>query len=494
MSNCIVPGRLRLWTTEFLSVLALSVVCATTASAYVPDERWSSTATNPSTGGDGEPITLTWGFVSNTTQISGEGASNLLTFLDNKFGAGPGGQNLTQRPWFHFFEESFARWSQLGGITYVYQAQDDSATINPLTPRNGVLNVRPDVRIGGASIDGGSGTLAYSWFPDMGDIIIDTDDGDFFDTPTNNHRAFRNTLMHEIGHAFGLDHVVSDTNDFLLEPFIQTNFDGPQLDDIRGIHGLYGDAREKTNGGLGNDTAARASPLGALNPGSMLRVGTAAAPDQVVGSTETDFVSIANNTDTDFFSFTISAPLALSATLTPRGGVFNQGAQDETPTSFNANARNNLSLAIFASNGTTQLGLANTAAAGQIESLPSIALLSAGQYFARITGADANVQLYQLDLSANLLGDYNRNGRVDAADYPLWRKTLNQSGSNLPADGNGNGTVDPGDLTIWRSNFGNTAGGAGGGLAEAAVPEPASVAFLSMAVLLGGLVRRGARA
>jgi hypothetical protein len=478
----------------WLLALVMLVDFTPSAWAYVPDERWSSTANNPSTGSDGDPVTLTWGFVSNTTQISGEGASNLLTFLDNTFGAGSGGTNFTQRPWFHLFSESFARWGQVGGITYVYQAQDDSATINPLNPRNGVVGVRPDIRIGGASIDGQSGTLAYSWFPNMGDIIIDTDDGSFFDNAANNHRAFRNTLMHEIGHAFGLDHVVSDTNEFLLEPFIQTGFDGPQLDDIRGIHGMYGDAREKTNGGQGNGTTANASAMGALNPASILRVGTAAAPDQVVDPTETDFVSIANSDDTDFFSFIISKSSVLSATLTPLGGIFNQGAEDETPTPFNANARNNLALAIFASNGTTQLGLANVAAAGEVESLNNIALSSPGQYFVRITGADDNVQLYQLSLSASLPGDYNRNGTVDAADYALWRKTLNQTGLNLPADGNGNNVVDGGDLTVWRTNFGNSAAGGGGsGLVEAAIPEPAGGVILIEAAVLGCLLRRSSR-
>jgi hypothetical protein len=477
-------------------LLALVIVFDFTPEAwpYVPDERWSSTANNPSTGSDGDPVTLTWGFVSNSTQISGEGASNLLTFLDNTFGAGPGGSNLTQRPWFHFFSESFARWSQVGGITYVYQAQDDSAAINPISSGNGVVNVRPDVRIGGASIDGASGTLAYSWFPNMGDIIFDTDDDSFFSSAANNHRAFRNTIMHEIGHTFGLNHVVSDTNDLLMEPYIDTDFDGPQLDDIRGIQGMYGDPREKTGGGQGNDAAANASALGTLNLGGTLRVGAAAAPDQAVGPTETDFVSIANSGDTDFFSFIITSPSVLSATLTPLGGVFNQGAEGETPTPFNAGARNNLSLAIFAPNGTTQLGLANTTPAGQVESLSNVTLSSPGQYYARITGADANVQLYQLELSASLRGDYNRNGVVDAADYALWKKTLSQTGPNLAADGNGNSVVDGGDYTVWRTNFGNsTAAGAGSVITDTAIPEPASVVVLIEAAVLGGLVRRRTR-
>jgi hypothetical protein len=53
-------------------------------------------------------------------------------------------------------------------------------------------------------------------------------------------------------------------------------------------------------------------------------------------------------------------------------------------------------------------------------------------------------------------GDFNRDGRVDAADYVVWRKGL---GSNYDQD----------DLLVWRSNFGNVRYIQ----AVAAVPEPA---------------------
>jgi len=63
-----------------------------------------------------------------------------------------------------------------------------------------------------------------------------------------------------------------------------------------------------------------------------------------------------------------------------------------------------------------------------------------------------------------LLGDYNHNGVVDAADYVLWRNTLGQSGSNLAADGNQNNSIDSGDYAVWRSHFGQSA--AGGSMAS----------------------------
>lgn len=82
-----------------------------------------------------------------------------------------------------------------------------------------------------------------------------------------------------------------------------------------------------------------------------------------------------------------------------------------------------------------------------------------------------------------LLGDYNNDGVVDAADYTTWRATL---GDTLPAgegaDGNQNGLVDEPDLAVWRSHYGQTTSGAS---QSVAVPEPMSMttALLCLALL-----------
>lgn len=83
----------------------------------------------------------------------------------------------------------------------------------------------------------------------------------------------------------------------------------------------------------------------------------------------------------------------------------------------------------------------------------------------------ARIDIGAFETGPGLVGDYNRNGVVDAADYPVYRAQLTAGVSVAPytgADGNASGTVTTVDYLIWRNNFGNTIGGAGSGVA--AVP------------------------
>ena len=76
-----------------------------------------------------------------------------------------------------------------------------------------------------------------------------------------------------------------------------------------------------------------------------------------------------------------------------------------------------------------------------------------------------------------LAGDYNNNGKVDAADYVLWRDNPNGFGGS------------PAGYNTWRSNFGQPP--AAGGGAQAAVPEPASLMlFIVSAIGLLSFNRR----
>jgi hypothetical protein len=84
-------------------------------------------------------------------------------------------------------------------------------------------------------------------------------------------------------------------------------------------------------------------------------------------------------------------------------------------------------------------------------------------------------------------GDYNGNGRVDAADYVAWRKSLNASVSaGSGADGNANGTIDQGDYTYWRARYGNVIAGAG---ISVNLPEASTAANLLLVIVGVGCQR-----
>ena len=79
-------------------------------------------------------------------------------------------------------------------------------------------------------------------------------------------------------------------------------------------------------------------------------------------------------------------------------------------------------------------------------------------------------------------GDYNQDGRVNAADYTVWRNNLGRS-TALPNDDTPGVAAD--DYARWKTHFGETAGSGAGGVA--AVPESATLVLLSLAAI--GLLR-----
>ncbi len=82
----------------------------------------------------------------------------------------------------------------------------------------------------------------------------------------------------------------------------------------------------------------------------------------------------------------------------------------------------------------------------------------------------------QLQALIPLLGDYNANGAVDAADYVLWR-------NGGPLQNDPTAGVQPADYDFWRSRFGATSGaGAKVGTSPAAIPEPSSIGLLAIAI------------
>lgn len=86
-----------------------------------------------------------------------------------------------------------------------------------------------------------------------------------------------------------------------------------------------------------------------------------------------------------------------------------------------------------------------------------------------------------------LPGDYNNNGKVDAADYTVWRDNLGApTEASLNGNGDGINGVDNGDYTRWKSNFGNMAGAA----SASVVPEPTAAVLLILTAVTLSTTRR----
>jgi hapalindole H/12-epi-hapalindole U/12-epi-fischerindole U synthase len=84
----------------------------------------------------------------------------------------------------------------------------------------------------------------------------------------------------------------------------------------------------------------------------------------------------------------------------------------------------------------------------------------------------------------DLPGDYNNDGRVDGADFVLWREHLG-SYQLLPNDPLG-GQIGTAQYTQWRDHHGDFAGGGSATIIHAAgeVPEPAVLRMLVAALII----------
>ena len=374
-------------------------------------DRWSVTATNGGGLGQGDPTTITWSIVPDGTSIFGYNGeptapSNLRARLNTIYGS--------QAVWQPIFAGVFARWGELTGVTYVFEPNDDGSPWTSTNIAAGQLGVRGDVRISGHLIDGNSNVLAYNFFPNFGDMVIDTADNTYNNT-ANNSLILRNILAHEHGHGLGLSHVCPVNQTKLMEPFLATAFDGPQFDDILATNRGYGDSFEH------NDTPGTATNLGAIGSG---------------GSVMLDERSIDDNSDPDLFEFTVGGGSNASVTVTPLGSTYLSGPQNANGTcspgtNFNALDNQNLVLEILDSNGTTVLASANNTGAGSGETLSNVALPGAGNYFVDVSGASNEAQLYELSLN---VGSTGGGGALAAANVTTDEiiRTVNLSGFSNP--------------------------------------------------------------
>ncbi len=352
---------------------------------------WSSTP--------GAPRHLTVSFVPDGTLIPGtslsgpEGASVLFQRMDELF-ANNGGRDV----WVGAMMQSFDRWAALTGTSYNF-VSDDGATLSSSSP--GSAN-RGDIRIGMRSIDGQFNIAAVNFFPTNGDMVLDS--AELWDSdPLTTFIKLRNAVAHEHGHGLGLRHVCPDVRRMLMEPLLSSQFDGPQQDDIRGVHALYGGSEEPNDA---NGSARLLTPLGSgfRSPSTLPSTPTNLAP------ADARRTSIDRAADVDFYELRLTSSRLMTITVTPIGSTYPSGPQTNActaATSIAGASQANLALEVLRMNaqGSAQsIGTVNLRGVGVAESFNVFLALEGsapGRFFIKVfsTGTFVGPQLYNLTVS-----------------------------------------------------------------------------------------------
>jgi hypothetical protein len=104
---------------------------------------------------------------------------------------------------------------------------------------------------------------------------------------------------------------------------------------------------------------------------------------------------------------------------------------------------------------------------------------------------DGTSRMGFVEYIATLVGDFNNDNSVNAADYTVWRNNLGIMGGATPSQGdaNGDGNVTEADYTLWKAHYGEQLGGGAGALSGLGAPEPNSAVLL----LLAGVAVSGIR-
>jgi len=315
--------------------------------AFQPQgSTWGYTSTDGSLT-PGVPFTITYSFVPDGTEITtagyGTAESNLYFQVNSTF---PGNMNAFKEK----VAESLNRWSEFTNITYV-EVSDDGEVWGAF----GAPGLRGDVRI--AMMPLGS-PLAVNQYPAYGgDMILDSQDIATFSNSANDFRTLRNTLMHEHGHGLGLKHNMPTNGTKLMEPYLNTNFDGPQEDDIRGAQFLYGDGLE-----YNDEFTNNAFIDGTLEPVADVGVITHVIED----------VALERDGAVDWYGFGCDPGTPIAVRLEPIGTTYEQAPQDN-PTNVstvNAKAARNLGIKLY-----TRTSISNL----QLQLLATLDLNEAGE-------------------------------------------------------------------------------------------------------------------
>lgn len=247
---------------KLIGMVLLALVCDTAfAFAVYPIgggqyEKWGA-SNDPGTPGG----VVTWGFMPVGTQSSSycnppcTGTNTGAIEIEN----GPNqGYTLTSLSSLQsYFLAAFDKWSAVANISFKYIGPSDPGADSGL-PINDPAATSPMIRIGAFAFDPNNrGAVGYAPPPNggtgAGDILFNSlgfyafqpgNEGDHFPPLSTAPNDFEGLLLHEMGHAIGLDHPAVDgtcpvmqVNDPSCYGIINRQL---KADDIAGAQFLYG--------------------------------------------------------------------------------------------------------------------------------------------------------------------------------------------------------------------------------------------------------------
>ncbi len=182
--------------------------------------KWGASQFNGTPGG-----VVTWSVVGGGRS----GVSTAYGTFRSDFTTEP--EDLASYDVIAVLHDSFAAWAEIADIDFV-QIRDDGSPVGE--------GLGADIRVAFGEIDGVFGdTLAQAFFPFdetnplAGDILVDSDESQFFSDPNQ----LLSVVTHEIGHSIGLEHITGVRA--LMNPRINDIFE-PVADDIEGAQIIYG--------------------------------------------------------------------------------------------------------------------------------------------------------------------------------------------------------------------------------------------------------------